>query len=50
MMPSVKHGNEQYGASKFIALMWEVPVGQRENIHSLYEDIYYPKGGHEPVR
>ena len=37
----VKRGNEQYGVSRFIAYMGDVFVGQRENIHSLYENIHY---------
>ena len=39
MMPSVKRGNEQYGVSKIIAYMGEVPVEQIENrpIHFLNE-------------
>ena len=41
MMPLIKRGNEQYGVSKIIAYMGEVPMGQRENIHSLYKNIHY---------
>ena len=44
MMPSVKRGNEQYGVSKLIAYMGEVPVEQKENkpIHSLNENNHSP--------
>ena len=44
-MPPVKRGNEQYGVSKFIVYMEEVPVGQIEYIHSLYENIHYSYRG-----
>ena len=41
MMPSVKRGNELYVVLKSIAYIGEVPVEQKENIHSLNENMQY---------
>ena len=41
MMPSVKRDIEQYGISKLISYMGEVPVKQKETFLSLNENIHY---------